>query len=289
MGPDDHPHWASGKLSGDGFHEPGSNTLVVLVGERWRPETGAVLRDGLAACRRQDAGLAVIVLFDDGRLPAAMIESGDALRELAAGLKAPMIMNEDVNGEWSKALLVPQGIEQPAWRLLSTTGGLTWMSDDAVTAEELGSALDDHLFPCGPPIARPYDAIDPSFLAEATLRFTDPNSPSLPLRGRGAPGRALVFATAGSTASDDRVAELTNTRSGEDAAIVVVVRGASAEEADAYATKFGKGVVAVPDPDGTITAEAGVRYWPTSLSVDETGVVTSVDLGLARDAGGPSA
>jgi hypothetical protein len=292
VGPGDHPHWAALQIGGDGLlQEPGSNTLVVHVGDRWRPETAAVLRDGLGACQRQDAGLAVIVLFDDGRLAAGASEWADELRALIANLEAPTIVNEDVNGEWARALAVPERIEQPAWRLISSTGGVTWMSDDAVTAEALGSALHDHLFPSAPPVARPLRAIDPSIVARPAIPVIDPDGPPLPLRGRGAARRALVFAMAGSTASDARVAQLTAARGSNDAVIVAVVRGASAEEARAFAARFGKGVVAVPDPDGKIAAAAGVRYWPTSLSIDELGMVTSVDVGLEEDAarGGRSA
>ena len=128
-------------------------------------------------------------------------------------------------------------------------------------------------------------------VARPVVPIADPDCPPTPLRGRGAAGRALVFARAGSTGSDARVAQLTAKRGDADAPIVVVVRGASGDEARAYAGRFGKGVIAVPDPDGRITADAGVGYLPTSLSIDELGMVTSVDVGLDDDAaqGGRSA
>jgi hypothetical protein len=85
---------------------------------------------------------------------------------------------------------------------------------------------------------------------------------------------------AGSASSDTRLAQLASARDDEEATIVAVVHGANREDAQAFAERFGKGVVGIPDPDGTIAEAAGVRYWPTSLTVDELGVVTAIDVGI---------
>jgi len=101
--------------------------------------------------------------------------------------------------------------------------------------------------------------------------------------GHAAGARIVLFAMAGETSSDTRIAQLAGERRGEeddDPAFVVVVRGATAEEARAFAAKAGEGAIGVPDPDGRIAEAAGVRYWPTSVSIDELGLVTAVDVGL---------
>ena len=280
-GPDhpEHPEWGVVNVGRGGYDEPGSNTLVVHVGERFGGDTAAVLREGLAACRRQDAGLAVVVLFDDGHLSHGGRDEAEGLRELAGRLEAPMIVNEDVDGGWAAALGVPERREQPSWRLLSPSGAVAWMSDEAMSAEALGVALEDHMSPSRRAIAH-HHGIDLTGVTLPVLPYRDPTCPPPPVRGRGPAHRALVFAMAGSTSSDTRLQQLASAREDEEAPIAVVVRGATREDAQAFAARFGKGVVGIPDPDGSIAEAAGVRYWPTSLTVDELGVVTAIDVGI---------
>ena len=52
----------------------GANTLIVRAGNSWNREVAMSLRDGLQDCRRQDAGLVVLVLFSDRRLMEAQPE-----------------------------------------------------------------------------------------------------------------------------------------------------------------------------------------------------------------------
>jgi len=65
-----------------------------------------------------------------------------------------------------------------------------------------------------------------------------------------------------------------------------VVDGATADEAERLVSGLGDDVVAVPDPAGAIAGRFGVRYWPTTLSVNELGVVTAHQVGLDHAAHG---
>ena len=70
-------------------------------------------------------------------------------KELAAELEAPLVVNEDVGGSWSKALFMDSegaGRGEPEWRLVSPTGGVTWAHSGYADSRELASALDDYLF-----------------------------------------------------------------------------------------------------------------------------------------------
>ena len=190
-----------------------------------------------------------------------------------------MLVNEDVDGGWAAALGVPERKEQPSWRLLSPSGAVAWMSDEALTAETLGAALDQYMSPSDRPIAY-HHGINPAIVALPVGPYVDPNCPPPPVRGRGPAHRAVVFAMAGSASSDTRLSQLASARHDEEATIVAVVRGATREDAQAFAARFGKGVVGIPDPDGSIAEAAGIRCWPTSLTVDELGVVTAIDVGI---------
>ena len=122
----------------------GANTLIVRAGNSWNREVAMSLRDGLQDCRRQDAGLVVLVLFSDRRLMEAQPELLEELRALAADLEAPLVVNEDVEGSWSNALRIEDrdGVE---WRLVTPTGGVTWAHSGHLGARELAHALDDYL------------------------------------------------------------------------------------------------------------------------------------------------
>jgi hypothetical protein len=66
-----------------------------------------------------------------------------------------------------------------------------------------------------------------------------------------------------------------------DTTVLAIVYGAkTVEESRAFAARFGEGVEGIPDPDGEIARSAGVRYWPTTMTIDELGLVTSVDVGI---------
>jgi hypothetical protein len=279
----EHPDWGVLGIGGGGVERPGYNTLVVHAGHQWSADTGATLREGLAASRRRDAGLLVIVLFDDGHLDTARRDMADELSALSADLESPLIVNEDVNGGWAAALGVTERREQPAWRLISPTGGVTWMSDDAMTAETFATALDDHLFPSRPATTTVDRGLDMRVVTSPIWWPTfGPDCPPAPFAGRAAGRRSVVFAMAGSAPSETRVAQLAGQRRADtEDAVVAIVRGATTrEEAEAFAARVGEGVFGIPDPDGKLSAQAGVSYWPTSVTIDELGLVTGVDVGL---------
>jgi hypothetical protein len=87
----------------------GANTLLVRVGERWNREVAMSLRDGLASCRRRDAGMVVLVLLGDGTLMRADQDLMAEFNQLTAELEAPLVVNEDVHGSWAKALRMDSG------------------------------------------------------------------------------------------------------------------------------------------------------------------------------------
>ena len=67
---------------------------------------------------------------------------------------------------------------------------------------------------------------------------------------------------------------------GADAVTALVVEGASADEVAQLRRSLPQGIVAIPDPDGTISRGFGVRAWPTTMTVNELGLVTGFDVGL---------
>ena len=96
-----------------------ANTLVIFAGEQWNRETASALREGVAACTRSDAGLLVIVLFRDGTITAKGAPFVSELREQLTGLEAPLLINEDVHGSWSRSLYVDAAAGELTYRLVT--------------------------------------------------------------------------------------------------------------------------------------------------------------------------
>ncbi len=274
-------------------HSQAVNTLVVRVGDQWSREIAMTLREGLAASRRIDAALVVLVLFKDGTLMRTGSELMTEFRALAAELEAPLVVNEDVRGSWSKALFMDRegyGGGELEWRLVSPTGGVTWAHSGRADAREIGSALDDYLFR-GPVPEIP--AISPGL--EPGTRLTtlaldsgaihqlielDSPCPPPPLGRFGSEG-VVAFAHPHSAASDAALRKLAQELGGTETETfaVVVYDGARLEEIEQLKASLPDGVVAIPDPDGTIARRFGVRVWPSKVSINEFGMVTGFEMG----------
>jgi hypothetical protein len=277
----------------------GANTLVVRVGERWNREIASSLREGLAASTRRDAGLVVLVLFTDGVLTRSGSEWLSEFRELTTELEAPLVVNEDVRGSWSRALSMDtrEGeADNLEWRLISPTGGVTWAHTGTLDPGALGLALDDYLFR-SPVAANGHSTYDlplgtrvSSFAFESDVvgRFSDVEDtcPAPPF-GRLGIEAGVTFVSKGSMASEAALRKLSAEGEGSESVRAVVFDGASADDLDEIRASLPPGVMAIPDPEGTIARRFGVRTWPSSISINEGGLVSAFNSGI-DDAGDDS-
>jgi hypothetical protein len=264
----------------------GYNTLLVLVPEGWDDAAEATLVDGRAACTREDAGLLVIVLLPDG----AMARGGELparLGALADRLPAPLLVNEDVDGGWSRAFAVRSA--QVAWRLLGPDGGVLWMAEGPVEAEHLTGVLDRNLYPSSAalPVALD-DHIEGTFESTAALgwlldRYHDAVDPPVPaerpkcppimvvhpddLRDRAA---EIVFVRRNDAPTANELERLRGEhgqRGEDEPGVVIVLDGGDQGEAAALADSLGPAFTVIPDPDGSLAGGVGVRRWPTAVAV----------------------
>jgi hypothetical protein len=262
---------------------PATNTLVVRVARRWDEDTAAALRQGLDLCERDDAGLLVMVLFREGLLR----EDGDALAavgEFARNLSAPLLVSEDVDDAWAAALDIPSDSGEPAWRLLRPDGGISWSHDGRASPEQLARDLGSSLVngsPAGAQLVRPgLDigarlspiAVDPSLLG----MLEQPCPP--PPVGRGIGPFVLAFLHPGSPASAIELDRLRREADGGFVAVVLDGEG-EAQLADEFAI--------LRDPRGALAARLGVRHWPTTLRLNELGIVRAVEVGAAQSERSP--
>jgi hypothetical protein len=263
-----------------------ANTLILYLGDPSDHSPVEVLQQGLEWCRRIDAGLLAVVLVPDAWFsssPQMLMQ----LQEQTAAFAAPVLVNEDVGGAWSAFFGLP-GSGEPAWRLLGPTGSRTWSYDGRV-GEELAGILDDHLFPSPPATAvhiRPgLDLgvrVPPVFLDPSLAGVFVRPCPPPPV---GSLGKAvkIAFVQQGSEASGLVLSDAAGSEPEGGTLLVVVADGADEEQAAALRREVGGEALSIPDPAGVIAERFGIRYWPTTVTLDGHGAVIDVTQGVATD------
>ena len=260
------------------------NTLVQYFDAVPSERSVAALHDALGRVRRPDAGLLIVALVRDGLLDA---DDGTIARRLEALVReapGPVLIAEDVGQSWSSRLELPvgRGAEGAgdATRLVTPDGRVAWRVDGLVDPEWLARALNEGLSPAPPPEFRPIAAgvapgdPAPDFYLEAATRFR-----LTKLQGRKV---LLTFVqpwSKSSTAHARRL-ERTSTRWEESGGrAVLIVDGVDQQGAEEFARTNSPSAWAVADPSGAITDRYGVRIWPTSMVIDETGALAAVETG----------
>ena len=159
-----------------------------------------------------------------------------------------------------------------------------------VGPHELGSALDDYLFPSPPsgvPAISP--GLDPgarlsSLLLDAgyidQLFEIDSPCPPPPF-GRFDTEAVVAFVSKHSAASEAALRKLAQDHGSKDSGtfVVVVFDGARPDEIEQLQQSLPEEFLAIPDPDALISRRFGVRVWPSNVTVHETGIVTGFEMG----------
>jgi hypothetical protein len=272
-----------------------TNTLLLYVDEQWAGETADALAAGLEACRRYDAGLAVLILFREGLLERGGVDLIEDIGKLGRKMGIATHVNEDVNGGWSKALDLGVGSGETGWAIISPEGIAVWSHLGRLHAHDLAAALDTHLRRC--PDYRPVAhypgiktgamisaaALHPGF-AELADMFENP-CPPIPLGRLGVSETVVTFVQKHSAASVLHLRKLASQygkMEGEQTFVILaVLDGASQREAESFKNEFGLDVAAVADPEGKITDRFGVDVWPTTIKLDRAGIVSEVEIGMA--------
>ena len=280
------------EVGSHGPRDAGVNTLVIFVGEEWTEEDRAALRDGLVASQRRDAGLLVLALYRDGVLGR---RGAELMRDLAAygsELEAPLFVNEDVYGTWSKTLGVDLQGGSLEWRLVTPTGGISWAHRGRLTARDLATTLDGHLFRSVDPVPVAMEngiaagarvsAWKGGLLADLVDYLTACPAPPVGVRGIES---VVVFAQKNALLSEGMSPVVGGHQSDDDTPRfrAIVVDGLEMREADAIRPRLPDDVVVIPDAHGLIAQRFGIRMWPTTVTVNPQGIVSDVFTGRATE------
>lgn len=266
-----------------------ANTLLIYSDRSLGREDAETLREGLDGTRRNDAGLVLLFLFQEGALRG---ERGDALtqeiEELGERIGIPVVISEDVRGAWNRAFALNGGSGGIEWRLTTPTGAVTWMHQGRLEARLLTDALDHYLIPSVRAGARPVkygmtvgetiavDALYTEFVEAET------NCPPFPMGRAALTPTVVAFVQRGSEASDAalrRPSAQYARRAEEGPEVVIVVDGVDERETERMKNELGFDFTTLADQNGQIADQLGVRVWPTTITVDPGGVVSAVEVG----------
>jgi hypothetical protein len=271
------------EISGRGTDGRSSNALVVFAGRGWSEDDARTLVSGVADCNREDAGLLVVAVLEDGELNASRGDRAGSIRAIGDRLAVPLVVTEDVDGSWSRGLAREDDGDGPSWRLLSPDGGVLWKEDERIGPADLAAVLNDCLYPSPKPTAERVSldaewqpAMLASLLAIGHSRqhaHADPNCPPWPGLSH-ADMRSMIAAVsfvradaASSTVEIERLQTSNAGRGRDEPGVLVVVDGATDEESRRLGESLGPGFMVMADPDGSVAASAGVRQWPTTVAI----------------------
>jgi hypothetical protein len=253
----------------------------------------AALRDGLEGARRTDAGLTLLVVVPEGQLAAAHADHEGPLaqvRRMSAKLGLAAEFAEDVGHQWATVLNVGPD-RKTVWQLTDPQGNPRWTWSGPVTGDALVKALDHNLVTSVNPKSEIIGGAVIEIGKRTGIDLVRPDvigthCPPFPLGRAGVGGTVVTFVLPRSAASEAHLRDLARRQQQQSAQtapeIVVIVGGTEQGEAESYVAQFGRGFVALADPQRTATTSFGVRVWPTTFSLDRVGTVEAIEAGVSR-------
>jgi peroxiredoxin len=248
----------------------GANLVVHFVGPL-PEETLPALRDALAEHRDEERPVFAI----------AVVPQGTPRRLAPMAQQIPIAWAGDAERGWTKAFDVK---ETPWTFLVNSHGESVWQHAGLLDVATLRAAFDQHLTPSGPlrhlqfALSVRVDGPAPDFLFPyaANRRMA-----LRTLRGR----RVVVsFWTSWSEPSLAELSQLQKLGGQGDQPPPVVLAVNDGEEpqfAEKFLRQAGLSLPFVPDPDRRIAKAFGVSCWPTTVTIDEQGIVRRIQFGIS--------
>jgi hypothetical protein len=240
---------------------PGRRTpnMVVQFTRGGADHVGAIAR-AIVDAKRPDAPTAILVIVPRGQLAGKHLPDGAVYSE------------EDP--AWDQ--LFGGGRSKSAETLIvGPDGRVHWRHEGDIEGGALASALKKHLAPASTPELSILTAT--ARLGHAPPNFLFEHAPGKQITIRKMAGRptTMVFWRAGSAPSIDAVLELQR-QTGDGGLLLAINDGDPADVASKAAASHKFTALVVPDPAREISAGYGVSVWPTVISVDSLGVVSSI-------------
>jgi peroxiredoxin len=233
-----------------------------------------VLGEALLASRLREAEVPVIVVLPQGSFGQTRAAVERRLGAYPPGLRTPIVPTEDYQGSWSKAFNAPAG---PATYLMDATGEIAWRDAGPLQARALADALDQ------------YGSIGRrgrGRLLRLSVRPGEPAPDVPPLRRLCGQRALLMFWKSWSRpclVELQRLQRLHDEPTGQGRVILAVGDGENAERVQEIARRYGLRFTLVPDPKSELAKRFRVHCWPTTVWIDEQGLVQRAHFGTRPD------
>jgi peroxiredoxin len=233
-----------------------------------------VLGEALLAARSREAEVPVIVVLPQGVFDQTRAAVERRLGAFPPGLRTPIVPTEDYQGSWSKAFNAPTG---PATYLMGATGEIAWRDVGPLQARALADALDQ------------YGSIGRrgrGRLLRLSVRPGEPAPDVPPLRRLCGQRALLMFWKSWSRpclAELQRLQRLHEGPDGQGRVILALGDGENAERVQEIARRYGLRFTLVPDPKSELAKRFRVHCWPTTVWIDEQGLVQRAHFGATPD------
>ena len=263
-----------------------ANTLVHFAGrEMERPLEG--LARAVEQMRRRDVSPLLVLVLREGAFSVRRNELEGSLGEISDEFRGRLIVTEDFIGGWTKALAAPEGAST---HVINARGEFAWRHDGRLDAGAVATALDEHALDAPTPQRVPLKLKLRAGLPMPDCVFTDERGIDSSLRRlRGRP-ILLTFFRAWSAPCVRELRHLQQSATKDGPFVIAVSGGETRETLADFRRRHELTFPLIYDPDQIIASRYGVRCWPTTVSINEEGIVDRIQFGIThkhlRDAGG---
>ena len=236
-----------------------------------------ILGEALLASRLRDAEVPVVVVLPQGSFDQTRAAVERELGAFPPGLTTSVVLTEDYQEGWSKALEAPAG---PSTYLMGGTREIAWRDTGPLQARVLADALDQH----GSVGRRGRGG-----LLRLGVRTGEPAPDVPPLRRLCGQRTLLMFWKSWSRPCMVELRQLQRLHDefgGQGRIILAVGDGEDAARVQEVAHSQGLRFSLVPDPKSELARRFRVGCWPTTVSIDELGLVERVHFGVTPDRSG---
>lgn len=260
---------------------PGSltpNTLVHFTGPRLDRQIDVLAR-ALSLTERRPSMLAILVL-PPGSFAATGRELEERLGSVRERLAAEIVLTEDLTGGWTRMFAAPEG---PSTHLIDARGQFAWRAEGRLDEAELARVLDAHALDAPPPQRRPLRLTVQPGQPAFDLSLVDDHGDRVALRRLRGHRVVLAFWQSWSAPSIRELERLQALAHERNAPRILAINGGEDRSAlEAVRRQHGVSLPLYEDPGRRVGARYGVRCWPTTVSINEAGIVSRVQFGLTE-------
>jgi peroxiredoxin len=268
-----------------------TNTLIHFAGINFeRPLQ--TLSQALSQMRRPHISLVLRLILPTGTFATRLSELQARLGSLDERFSRNLHITEDYEGGWTQAFAAT---DRPSTHLINARGEFVWKQEGRLEAGRLAAALDEHLVPAPAPRSVLLRlTVQPGERAPDAVFQDDQGGRVTMRRLRGQPV-LLTFWKSWSvpcirelgrlqTLQDQGVQGVQGVQGTGHAPLIIAVNGGEDRAVLAEVRRQNKMTFPlIPDPDRSIGALYGVQCWPTTVSINQEGVIDRIHFGLAHE------